>query len=129
MFLSIIKSGKKADVIEQIQAETTTTPLKPGETAIRRAIAQHLQEFATADVPVSVSVQVNLSYSARLDTDGKEIPVTETGDVTRRGQKVDAETKTNLEFDPTAPHAPARERPSPAGAEIAQGETSEPAKT
>jgi hypothetical protein len=76
MFLSISKSGPKADVVEQIQAETQTVPLQHVETVIRKAIAQHLQEFAKESVPVSITASVSLNYAVELDTDGKEIPVT-----------------------------------------------------
>jgi hypothetical protein len=74
MQLNISKTGTKADVVEQIQAETTTTPLLHVETAVRKALAQHLQEFARDDVPVSVTASISLNYAVDLDTDGKEIP-------------------------------------------------------
>jgi hypothetical protein len=100
MFLTISKTGTKTDVIEQIQAETTNVPVPHLETAIRKAIAQHVKEFADPGVPVSVTASISVTYGVALDTDGKEIPAH------KAHEKHAAAAPATAAQDATAPKAP-----------------------
>jgi len=86
MYLTISKSGLKADIVEQVRGESNSSPPVAVEKEIRGAIADHLQKFAQDGVPVSVSCSVSLSYAAATDTEGKELSA-ETGAIAADASK------------------------------------------